>query len=333
MKWKLLIRALGQLYKFTKGKKANHDTMIITIAFIATLLFFILSTAFSVVSTPGLTLQAATMEKEEKLIAEEDISNAKITKASLIDSLLASIKTETGKTAIIEGVVDDYELMILCSVKYGKYFDGARLTDSEVRKIVRLMVKRDAFKLVARPFLEVIEDQKLGLTEEQKNIAKVMWTAVEGEPIYNYDVAPDVELPKKYAGGGMLWPVPGHSRISSPYGYRMHPVLHVKKLHTGTDIPGATGTPIVAAADGVVVKSGRHASYGNMLLINHGGGIETLYAHCSKLLVSAGTKVAKGDTIAEIGMTGRSTGPHLHFEVRKNGEHQDPQTYVTYVQP
>ena len=101
-----------------------------------------------------------------------------------------------------------------------------------------------------------------------------------------------------------------------------------RSSHTGLDIATATGTPIMAAASGTVTFSGYKGSYGNMLVITHGNGIQTYYGHCSKLYVSAGTKVSQGQTIAAVGSTGNSTGPHLHLEVRVNGTAYNPQNYV-----
>lgn len=101
-----------------------------------------------------------------------------------------------------------------------------------------------------------------------------------------------------------------------------------KSSHTGLDIATSTGTPIVAAATGTVTFSGYKGSYGNMIVISHGNGVQTYYGHCSKLYVSAGTTVSQGQTIAAVGSTGNSTGPHLHLEVRINGVAYNPQNYV-----
>lgn len=131
----------------------------------------------------------------------------------------------------------------------------------------------------------------------------------------------------KYTGGVMIWPVPSSTRITSPYGYRV--LFGKKEFHTGIDIGAGYGNSILAATDGVVISSGTRGGYGNCVIIDHGGGIVTLYAHASSLLVKVGQQVKKGQIIAKIGSTGRSTGNHLHFEVRVNGNHTDPMPYLT----
>jgi murein DD-endopeptidase MepM/ murein hydrolase activator NlpD len=133
----------------------------------------------------------------------------------------------------------------------------------------------------------------------------------------------------KYIGGKIGWPSPGYYKITSPYGYRNHPILKKKKLHTGIDIAVPKGSDIIAANAGKVIYSGYNGGYGNTIIIDHGGKISTLYAHNSKLLVKVGDEVEKGVAVAKSGSTGLSTGPHLHFEVRENGQHVDPMKYLT----
>ena len=131
-----------------------------------------------------------------------------------------------------------------------------------------------------------------------------------------------------YSGGKMDWPIPGYTRISSPFGYRIHPVLKTKKFHTGIDIAAPTGAKAKAASAGTVIFSDWLGGYGKAIMIDHGGGIVTLYAHNSALNVSVGQTVKRGDTIAKVGSTGMSTGPHSHFEVRKNGAYENPVPWV-----
>ena len=123
-----------------------------------------------------------------------------------------------------------------------------------------------------------------------------------------------------------VWPLNG--TITSSFGIRDSDNTIVTKYHTGLDIAAPKGTPIAAAASGTVTFSGYKGSYGYMIVISHGNNIQTYYGHCSKLYVSAGTAVSQGQTIAAIGSTGNSTGPHLHLEVRINGVAYNPQNYV-----
>ncbi len=130
------------------------------------------------------------------------------------------------------------------------------------------------------------------------------------------------------SSGGWTWPCPSSRRITSPFGYRIHPTLGYNKLHNGVDIGAPTGTPIVAAGAGTVISAAYNSSMGNYVMIDHGSGIITIYMHCSALAVSGGTKVSAGQTIAYVGSTGRSTGPHLHFGMMLNGSYVNPMNYV-----
>lgn len=126
--------------------------------------------------------------------------------------------------------------------------------------------------------------------------------------------------------GTMTWPAEGE--ITSPFGWRVHPIFGTQRLHTGIDIGADYGDAIRAADGGVVIHADWMGGYGNAVIIDHGNGISTLYAHNSQLLVDEGQTVAKGQTVARCGSTGYSTGPHLHFEVRQNGSPVNPLNYL-----
>ena len=132
----------------------------------------------------------------------------------------------------------------------------------------------------------------------------------------------------QYLGGEFCWPAPSYVKISSSYGYRNHPIFGVRKFHSGVDLAAPGGSNILAATDGTVKMAGWNGGYGNCVVIDHGGGVSTLYGHASRLLVSKGQKVTKGQVIAKVGTTGNSTGNHLHFEVLINGKTTDPMPYI-----
>ena len=140
------------------------------------------------------------------------------------------------------------------------------------------------------------------------------------------------EIAKKraYIGGEFIFPLPigSNTYVSSPYGMRRHPVLGVNKFHNGIDLPAKAGTPIYASNGGEVIMSKSYSGYGNCVIIDHGGGYSTLYAHASSLKCKEGDIVKQGDTIALVGTTGISTGNHLHFEIRVNGDTIDPLTKI-----
>lgn len=133
----------------------------------------------------------------------------------------------------------------------------------------------------------------------------------------------------QYIGGELAWPVPGYTVISSNYGMRTHPITGVYKLHTGVDIRAPLGATFIAANDGIVTKASYNGAYGNMVVIDHGGGVSTLYAHGSEILVQVGQTVKRGEPVLKVGSTGYSTGPHAHFEVRLNGVVTNPMPYIT----
>lgn len=132
----------------------------------------------------------------------------------------------------------------------------------------------------------------------------------------------------KYTGGKFAFPAPSMISVTSQYGYRVHPIFKTTKYHSGMDLAAPQGSNTVAAEAGVVRMAGWNGGYGYCVIIDHGNGLATLYGHNSKLLVSAGQSVSRGQVIAKVGSTGNSTGPHLHFEVLINGATTDPAPYI-----
>ena len=166
--------------------------------------------------------------------------------------------------------------------------------------------------------------------EEKAKQAQIDEITAQYETVNNQILELAVQgLDSVYIGGVLAWPVPKYTTITSNYGMRVHPITGQYKLHTGVDISAPMGAEFVAANDGIVTKAEYNTAYGKMVLIDHGGGISTLYAHGSEILVQVGQTVKKNEPILKVGSTGYSTGPHAHFEVRINGVVTDPLPYIT----
>lgn len=133
---------------------------------------------------------------------------------------------------------------------------------------------------------------------------------------------------RRYDGGVFAWPAPSYTRISDDYGNRIHPILKVPQFHSGIDMAAPGGSPILAAYDGKVISASYSSSMGNYIMIDHGDNLYTVYMHASKLYVKRGDEVVRGQKIAAVGSTGRSTGNHLHFSVRLNGNYVNPWDYL-----
>ncbi len=175
---------------------------------------------------------------------------------------------------------------------------------------------------------KIINELNSDIKALEKEEAKIEadYQAIQNE--LNAALSSSSKSSTQYKGNGKFcWPSAVSQRITSPYGYRPHPISGVRKLHRGIDIGAGMGTNVLAADSGTVMTAGWNNSYGYYITINHGSGLVTLYAHNSKLLVSKGDKVSKGQVIAKCGSTGNSTGPHIHFEVQVNGKLQNPMNY------
>lgn len=177
---------------------------------------------------------------------------------------------------------------------------------------------------------EVVLGQKNALMADTKANAKRLRALAEAEEAESDRIS--AELSGGGSGefhGSMAWPVPSSHRVTSSFGPRICP-FHGEEIHPGIDIGAPSGAAIVAASGGTVIYAGRRGSYGNTVMIDHGNGVVTLYAHqlSGGIRVGVGQRVSKGDRIGKVGSTGNSTGPHLHFEVRVNGAAKNPRNYT-----
>lgn len=169
----------------------------------------------------------------------------------------------------------------------------------------------------SRGALEILENQEAAIERESNKIESEIKKLQE---MYNQQT-------QNYSG--LIWPSRSSKKISSYYGMRLHPIYHYWKMHTGIDIGASYGTDILSSADGVVTSVRyNEGGYGWYIVVYHGDGISTLYAHCSKVIAKEGQSVKQGQVIALVGSTGASTGPHIHYEVRVNGSHTNPLDYV-----
>lgn len=205
--------------------------------------------------------------------------------------------------------------------------------EEEKAQLKILKVKQEQTKIIMQNNKTVQQNEIDNLTDSEKELQQKIQEYKDEEARIEALIqlaSNNYEYSGEYIGGVMAWPVAkSGTYITSNYGTREHPVQGVTKFHTGIDIGNAGfGAPIIAAADGVVSMASYYGGYGNCVMINHGNGISTLYGHGQKILTTVGSTVKKGDLIMEVGSTGVSTGPHLHFEVRINGSHVNPLPYL-----
>lgn len=196
-----------------------------------------------------------------------------------------------------------------------------------------LVAKEEELKAAQSQIAAIVQAKNDQIDKENADLANINAAITESKKKYQAQLDKlQKEKGEVIIGSGQLnWPVVGTDKgdISSPYGYRKHPIYGVTKFHSGIDIrTGGKANKIVAADSGIVIFSGVQNGYGNITIIDHGNGMSTRYAHCSALHVKVGDSVQKGEHIANVGSTGASTGYHLHFEVRINGETQDPAKYL-----
>ena len=243
-----------------------------------------------------------------------------------LNSLMEKIKLYSIISNHDHEALEDYKLALADldykrSVQMAVAKETGEQVDAQALKIEELALSREELENRISALQNEIDNFDK-LEKELSNQSKKLESEIQ-------ELTKKAQEAAAYAEGAMKWPLPGYTRLSSQFGRRVHPVTKVVKNHTGIDIPAPTGTTIVAAKGGTVIVAGVQGGYGNTVVISHGGGITTLYGHCSKLLVKNGQQVKAGATIAKVGSTGVSTGPHLHFEVRKNGTPVQPTSYFS----
>lgn len=275
-------------------------------------------------------------KEKDKLLQDRLVALYEAGDTTYLDVLLssASITDFISNYYLIERLAD-YDSQLLTKIESQKkeLEESKSKIEEEEKKLQEL--KSNAIKLTTTlKNSRTLQKSKMDkLTEEEKGIQEeINKYKIEEANIENQikQATNDGEYQLQYTGGVMLWPVAKEGTvITSPFGTRNHPIQGVVKLHSGIDIGGAGyGAKVVAAEDGVVSFAGTLGGYGNCVIVNHGGGISTLYGHGQTLLTTVGTNVKKGDIIMEVGSTGNSTGPHLHFEVRVNNIAVNPATYL-----
>lgn len=257
---------------------------------------------------------------------------------------------EAGETTYLDVLLNSKSLTEFISTYYMiaeiANCDNEQLQDIEMERLA-IQTAKEALETQKEQY-KVAKDnkEKIAITLENTKIIRKNYMnqlteeelQIQAEIDQYYQEINDIEaeivmlttanIGTDYAGGAMVWPVPGYTRITSEFGMRTHPITGVYKLHTGTDISAPIGANFIAANDGIVVKASYNKAYGNMVIIDHGGGVSTLYAHGSEILVEVGQTVQKGDAVLKVGSTGYSTGAHAHFEVRINGEYVNPMNFV-----
>lgn len=250
--------------------------------------------------------------REEELSREQEALRAEIDEA---EALIVSLEAD-----IASGSEDVRQIL-----------DAEQQADAELQRLMAELERQRQAELERRR-----REEELRRQAEEAARAEAEET---GEPVREPTLADgsgsiavseeQSPAPEVRATGVFLWPVPGHTYITSRFGLRVHPITGTKKSHTGLDIPADTGTDIVAADGGTVTKAAVYGGYGNCVILDHGNGYVTLYGHLSRMSVSEGETVAKGQTIGLVGSTGVSTGPHCHFEIWSNGARIDPEPFFS----
>ncbi len=290
-------------------------------------------------TTANLEVVEENYEENKKLMEKRLVIMYECGNISYLDLLLhsASLIEFISNYYFIEEIMNsDNELLNSIEQEKEEIETKKEQLEKEKAELKLLKVKQEQAKIIMENNKVVQQNAISQLSDDEKELQqKIQEYKDEEQRIENLIqlAANGYVYDGEFTGGVMAWPIAkSGTYITSDYGTREHPIQGVSKFHTGIDIGNAGfGAPVIAAADGVVSMASYYGGYGNCVMINHGNGISTLYGHGQKILTTVGAEVKKGDLIMEVGSTGVSTGPHLHFEVRINGSHVNPLPYVQAV--
>lgn len=293
-------------------------------------------------------IQMETKTTEEKLT---NIEESYIMQKNLLEKRLVTLYEE-GETSYLDvllnsknivdfiskyyliGQIAEYDTELLENIKKEKEeienLENILTEKQEKLKEIKTeeeksLVALENAKLVKNSYMSELTKEELAL-QEKLDVYKTEVTKLDLQ-ILSLTIGENVD--SEYIGGEFAWPTPGYTTITSPFGMRLHPILKVYRLHNGMDIGAPYGASIVAVNSGVVTTASNLSAYGETVIIDHGGGICSLYAHGSEILVEVGDIVEKGDLIMKVGSSGLSTGAHLHLGISVNGTYVDP--YAFYV--
>ena len=284
------------------------------------------------------SLQIASQNYEEKsdLLAKRLVAIYEAGDTQYLDVLLnsKSITDFISKYYIVQEIAE-YDSILINQIEEEKNnIEQTRQKLENEQSEIRILKSRSEQTSVVLSNMKTLQQSYIKQLSEGEKVLQEQITAFKREQaeieaqilLATNNIDADIQ----YTGGEMLWPVAiSGTAITSGYGVREHPIQGIVKEHTGIDIGNTPlGAPVVATADGIVTYAGWLGGYGNCVMINHGDGVVTLYGHGNKILTSVNTEVKQGDVIMEVGSTGNSTGPHLHFEVRVNGNYTNPLSYV-----
>lgn len=277
-------------------------------------------------------------DRKEKILKRRTVALYEAGETTYLDFLLTSksiVEFLSNYFMISEIIEYDNNLLEELDYKRTKLEEAKQKQEEQEKELRVAKNKINSTNILLNNTKILKENYMLKLTDEEKTLQEQIAQYKEEQADLERKILASINwtgtMSIKFTGGVMVWPIAMEGTyITSGYGNRMHPIQGVYKNHAGIDISGSNvnGAPVVAAADGVVTYAGWIGGYGNCIIINHGSGIVSLYGHGSETVATVGQVVKQGDIVMKVGSTGNSTGPHVHFEIRKNGEVVDPIPYL-----